>query len=69
MYTLVGPPLYTPLPYAVTGGGTNSPCPVCKNVKYTILCRQVMVTVPVEVLVCVGRLTVNYSEKCIVRSR
>ena len=48
---------------------TNSSCFMCKGVENTILRRNIVVTVPVEALVCVARFPVDFSFYCVVWSR
>ena len=38
--------------------GTNSPCPVCKGIEYTVFCSKVVMAVSVKELVCVDRFLV-----------
>ena len=38
---------------------TNSPVPVCQDVKGSVFCRKVLVVVPMEVLVCRGGLPIQ----------
>ena len=40
--------------------------PVCQGVEDTLFCRDVVVAVPVQILICVGGFSVDYSAEGVV---